>query len=389
MRSPSRTLTLALCSIGTLLAARPLGAADEPAAAPPSPYLAVTLDQEGKVSAALPLYQARAEQTLASGDRLRYAEALLRAGRQEEARKVYDLLAAERGSVEHGDSATNNAALSASSMLRAGFPALAVDYVRPAFAERPHDRRLGLLLVRALTAAGDTAGARATMARLGDDTSTWPSGERIELARWRLATGDVKTAHALLEVAVPESVGQMVHDSVRANTRLAAHDWVKTSDVLAAAERKGPRSLDDARVDRAWRNLQRELRWIQLRRAVSLWKQGKRPAAIDEATRARRSDEEYVRASATLLLVADDLAADRRADATDALRALAGHDVRFAAAAERLGAADPAWIAELRAVLVAQDGSADFVTTPLVEIVSDAVAPAPLATTARMETPAP
>src|SRR5262249_54455834 len=178
---------------------------------------------------ALPLYRARAEQTLNGGDRLRYAEALLRTGQQDEARKVYDLLSSERGSVEHGDRATTNASLCASSLLRTGFPALAVEYARPAFAQRPRARRLGLLLVRALAAAGDAPGARGVMARLGGDAEAWPSGERLELARWRLATGDVAAARALLAVPVPESVGQMVRDSIPANTRLPAHARAKTS----------------------------------------------------------------------------------------------------------------------------------------------------------------
>src|SRR2546422_5546876 len=57
--------------------------------APGSPVPA-TLDEAGKLTEALPLYAARAEQTLTQTDRLRYAGALLRAGQPEQAKAIFE-----------------------------------------------------------------------------------------------------------------------------------------------------------------------------------------------------------------------------------------------------------------------------------------------------------
>jgi hypothetical protein len=117
---------------------------------------------------------------------------------------------------------------------------------------------------------------------------------------------------------------------------------------------------------------------VQLRRAVALWKSGDAARAAREAANAQHSDEEYVRSSATLLLVAGDLTAGQRDAARARLRALAGHDRRFEQSAAELEAAtSPAGAgldaAQLVATLAQLDRSADVVARPLCQMVADAV----------------
>jgi hypothetical protein len=87
--------------------------------------------------------------------------------------------------------------------------------------------------------------------------------------------------------------------------------------------------------------------------------------AIAEAGKAQRSDEAYVRSSAVLLLTAGDLAAGERDGAIAHLRALAGHDHRFAEPVDHLVAALGAGhdlgsaVGEIRAAVASQDRSAD------------------------------
>src|SRR5262249_33749776 len=136
---------------------------------------------------------------------------------------------------------------------------------------------------------------------------------------------------------------------------------------------------EDDRVDRAWRNVQRELRWVRLRRAVALWRRGDRQAAHAEATKAQESDEAYVRSAAVILLAADDLREQRRDDAVARLHVLAGRDYRFIEPVEQLEAAlrsgdDPGdAIRRLQGAIADQDRSADFVTVPLLAALEEAV----------------
>jgi hypothetical protein len=108
-----------------------------------------------------------------------------------------------------------------------------------------------------------------------------------------------------------------------------------------------------------------------------LWYDGDRREAIAEAGKAKRSDEAYVRSTAVLLLAAGDLAAGRRGDAIAQMRALAGHDYRFAEPVAHLAASlvaggDPGdAIGELRGAVASQDRSADAVTAPLLEALSE------------------
>jgi hypothetical protein len=345
-------------------------------------HAARRLDDEGKLSDALPLYAVRARQTVTQADRLRYAAALLRAGRSAEARAVFDQLVAEEGSMEHGDGARlHTPAVCASAALAAGFPAVAVAYARTAVDRDPRDAGTRLLLVRALAASGDAPGARPILRALTAEAAGLRDGPRIELARWHLATGDARAADRLLARKVPESVGQMFQDSVQANTLLQRRDWAKAAGLLAASERKVPKGLDAATVDRAWRNAQRELRWVRLRRAVALWRQGHRTESRAEASKARASDEAYVRSAAVLLLATDDLAAGRRPEAVAGLEMLAGRDHRFAEPVQRVRAlladgGEPGdAVAGLRAALAAQDRSADPVTIPLLEAFAESVRP--------------
>ena len=375
------------CRIVILLAALSAGPSPAHADQVPSPaelgfYVAAELDERGQLDMALPLYAARASETLTQHDRLRYAAALLRAGQPEGAKTVFDRLESEVGSVEHGSAGRVSApALCASTALLAGSPAVAVPYARTAFAAGRRDAGTALLLVRALVAAGEPAAARPVLAGLVGEAGGWGDGPRIELARWELATGDVKAARMLLARAVQTSVGQMFQDSVRANLALAEHNWQKAAQVLEAAERKVPRSLaEDRKVDGAWRNAQREVRSAALRRALALWHLGKASAAVAEARRASATDEEYVRAAASMLLAATELAGDRSEDGLARLRVLAGHNHRFRAPVDELAraltdeqrAVAPA-VAALGVALAESDRSLDFVTRPLVEMFGEAL----------------
>jgi len=360
MRRLLRSIT-ALCLLGASLAA----------ADPAKPtYLAPTLDRDGKLAEALPLYLAIAEQTQTKADRLRYAGALLRAGKIGEARETYSALMVEGGSVHHGGApVSDNVALCASSALMNGFPAIAVEYMRPAFRARPGDAGAGLLLTRALLASGDADGARDVMRQLVKRAEALVVGQRIELARAYLLAGDVDWARRLLERDVEESVAQMMRDSILTNVAFKDRNWPRVSSALADAKRKAPAALDEKRVERSWRNLQRELRSIQLRRAIALWNQEKREDAVDEAASALEADEEYVRSAAVVLLSAGKLADGQRGEAIAKLKALAGHDVRFthpvatleAAVSKGLEAGDA--IASLQAALSAEDRAQDFVAS--------------------------
>ena len=342
-------------------------------------YMAVPLDQDGKLADALPLYRAQAETTLTKADRLRYAGALMRAGRADEAHAIYDQVSQEVGSVEHGGGgAARGPAICASSLLASGFPELAVPYARQARRLRTNDPTLALLLVRALAASGDATAARSSLRDAARRQDGWVIGQRVELARWQLLIGDAAAARRSLGGDLMESVAQMFRDSILANLPFKSGDWKAAAEMLAASERKVPSGLSDTRVDRAWRNTQRELWWVQLRRAISLWKAGSGDLAASEAAKAQRSDEEYVRSAATLLLVATDLAHGQPSAARARLHALEGHDVRFADAvvaleAGRGAAADQHALApQLRATLGQLDRSADFVTQPLCAIVAEA-----------------
>jgi len=365
---------------GTLVAAQ-----EESMAGGTTPlYLAVPLDQQGKLSEALALYRAQAEKTLTKADRLRYASALQRAGRTEEAKVAFDQVAREAAAVEHGgDGVARGAAVCASSLLANGFPTAALPYAWQAHRLRSSDRTIGLLLVRALAASGDGATARATLDEVARDQQGWVIGQRIELARWRLLTGDPEVARHLRDGDRSASAAQMFGESIVANVPLRARSWEEAAQLLADSERKVPAGLGDKRVDRAWRNVQRELWSVQLRRAITLWKTGKVDLAVAEAARAERSDEEYVRSGAILLLAAADLTHGQGGNARTRLSALAGHDPRFASAVAELDefstkGGDPgAMQPRLQTVLGGLDQSMDFVTQPLCEIVVEASHPRP------------
>ncbi|HXQ22789.1 MAG TPA: hypothetical protein VN812_14015 [Candidatus Acidoferrales bacterium] len=346
-----------------------------PQTAPPATaYAAVSLDREGKLTQALPLYRARAEQTGTSADRLRYAAALLRAGRLDDGRKLYEQLTTSGG-----------AALCGSSLLQNGFPALAVGCLEPAYATHPDDVSVALLLIRARAAAGDLNGARTLIDTLGKQTAGWTLGRRIELARWQLIAGDGAAAQEVLNADVKEGLARMFRDSAQVNTLFRAAEWAKADDMLAGCERTVPPALNNGKVAQEWRNAQRELHVVQLRRGISLWSVGKRAQAAEAAAKAQLSDEEYVRSAATVLLVAADLARKDRVDAVDKLRVLAGHDQRFAPAVDKLApllgrhaeAGDA--IAALQTVLASEDQSAVFITGPLIEILAGSVRPQPAA----------
>jgi tetratricopeptide (TPR) repeat protein len=364
-----------------------VAAPDSPATSGPAPAgVAAQLDRRGDLAAALPLYAARARQTRTTANCLRYARALLRAGRDEEAGHLLAKVCKRPDPTGRGDSS----AVCASGLLTDGFPALALPFARRAFTEAPSDLRLGLLLVRALSAAGDAAGARAVMARIGQRAGVAPVGVRLEMARWQIIAGDQKAGLAALANGDGGILNRMFRDSIRSNVLVLGCRWAAAAALLGAAEREAPPGLgSDRRVARAWRNAQRELRAVELRRALSLWQLGRRPAALDDAAKAEASDEEYVRSAAVLLRTAGDLNAGRRGDAVRRLRRLAGHDVRFAHGVAHLlraraagRSADAPW-SEIEAVLGAEDRSVQLVTVPLFEILRDAERPVVAAVPAR------
>jgi len=341
-------------------------------------YLAVPLDHAGRLADALPLYRERAAETETTADRLRYAGALLRAGQREEAKRVYDRLIGEGVPGPHGRP-SGNLALCASSMLREGFPELAVEYLRPAERARRSDRRVALLLVRALVSAGDTGAGRAVMGRIGAALDGWESAELLELARSYVMAGDAASARRLLARDYSEALSGMIRDSLLADLSLRERDWPKTATLLAQGKRKGPPSLDEKRVNRMWRNLQRELRAMQLRLALALWKQGETAPAREQAARAALSDEEWVRSSALVLSVAGDLGEGRRDAALRRLEALAGHDHRFAPGVDRVktemasGREASEGIGLMEAALSGENRAADFVTRPVFEVLRSSV----------------
>src|SRR5262249_21957508 len=178
--------------------------------------------------------------------------------------------------------------------------------------ESPADRRLGLLLARALAATGDRAGARSVLAEIGKGLDTWDAGALVELARSHLLAGDPASAGALLNRDIAESVGHMMRDSILANLSLLEGDWARATKLLANGKREGPPGLDEERVNRTWRNLQRELRSMQLRLGLGLWREGKPEAGVGEGTRGAMSDEGNGRAAAPLLGGAGNLAQGRQ-----------------------------------------------------------------------------
>src|SRR5262245_8294204 len=344
---------------------------------PSQVYLAVPLDEAGRLREALPLYQARAEQTQTEADRLRYAGALLRAGQREDGVRVLDTILAEYPVGAHGQ-ASSAPLLCASTLLLQGFPALAVERLRPVYRARPSDRRLGLLLARALAAAGDQAGARAVLGEIGTGLDGWDGSELVELARGHVLAGDPGPARALLGRELPESVLQMMRDSILASVRLLDDDWSGAARLLAEGKRKGPPGLDEDRVNRAWRNVQRELRSMQLRLALSIWRQDRADMAVQEATRAAGSDEEHVRSSAILLVASGELAEGRREAAILRLAKLAGHDPRFQDGITTLtrdvrAGRDPTEaVQRIEQVLASEDRSAVVVTRSVAAILRDA-----------------
>jgi len=344
---------------------------------PSQVYLAVPLDEAGRLGEALPLYQARAERTQTEADRLRYAGALLRAGQREDGVRVLDTILAEHPAGAHGQ-ASSAPLLCASTLLLQGFPALAVERLRPVYRARPTDRRLGLLLARALAAAGDQASARTVLGEIGTGLDAWDGSELVELARGHVLAGDPGPARALLGRELAESVLQMMRDSILANVRLLDDDWSGAARLLAEGKRKGPPALDEDRVNRAWRNVQRELRSMQLRLALAVWRQGRTDLAVQEATRAAGSDEEHVRSSAILLVAAGDLVDGRRDAAMRRLTMLGGHDRRFqdgVASLERDitdGRDATAAVQTIEQVLASEDRSAGAVTRTVIAILRDA-----------------
>jgi hypothetical protein len=352
------------------------------AAAAASPvYLALPLDRAGKLDEALPLYAARAAETLTTTDRLRHAGALLRAGRPDEARSLYDALVAEKGSIAHGDAEARMVMTCASSLLLQGFPGMAVEYLRAPVAARPASRALGLLFARALVAAGDPAAARVALARIDPaGAARWEVGERIELARVRLATGEPQLARALLEDVGDGGVAALFRDGLLGEMALRNRDWTRAASILREASQRVPASLSEPRVDSAWRNAQRELRGVQVRHALALWNLGMREAAAAEAARGAETDEEAVRSGALVLRSAADLAEGRTEAALARLTALGGHDRRFAGAVARLTAdlaagADTAGDATAVATaLREQDRASDHVAAALADVLADAAA---------------
>ena len=366
--------------VGWCLAERGCGTAGAQEVEPLKLHMARPLDEQGKLIEALPLYKAQAEKSLTNADRLRLAGALLRAGRQDEAKAIYNSIAAEKGSVEHhADQTVHGATLCASSLLLSGFPTIALEYARQAADARHNDPSIGLLTVRALAAAGDGDGARALLPKIAHEPSKWVVGQRLELARWYLLTGDSPAAHQLLNDEIAESVGQMFRLSILANATMRDRNWQATSTQLAGAERLVPSALGQKHVDRSWRNTQRELWSVYLRHALSSWEEGKHDLGERLAAKAQASDEEPVRSAAVVLLIAADVTHARRPDAIAKLKALGGHDLRFAAVTADMaqaiatGNATGEQIAQFRTLLAAEDQSADFVTTPLFEILADAV----------------
>src|SRR5262249_12694943 len=173
------------------------------------------------------------------------------------------------------------------------------------------------------------------LAEIGKGLDTWDAGALVELARSHLLAGDPASAGALLNRDIAESVGHMMRGPILANLSLLEGDSGPDTKLLAKGKREGPTGLDEERVNRTWRNLQRELRSMQLRLGLGLWREGKPEAAMDEVARAAMSDEEYVRSAALMLGVAGDLAQGRHDAAERRLAALGGHDRRFQGAVER------------------------------------------------------
>jgi tetratricopeptide (TPR) repeat protein len=180
----------------------------------------------------------------------------------------------------------------------------------------------------------------------------------------------------------------MYRESILANVALRDGQWERAAEILAHSARKVPSGLRDKRVDRAWRNVQRELWSVQLRRAISSWKIGKIDLAVAEAASAEHSDEAYVRSAAIILLAAAELKRGHHDAAQARLQALAGHDPRFAAAVAALqrsattGSDSTTAQNALEAAFARLDRSVDFVTRPLAALAAGASHAGDAATTA-------
>src|SRR5438477_105675 len=194
-------IVILLVALAPAPSSAPAHADEAPSPAELGFYVAIQLDEQGQLDKALPLYAARARETLTQHDRLRYAAALLRAGQPEGAKAVFDRLASEVGSVEHGSAGRAYApAICASTALLAGSPAVAVPYAHAASAAERRDAGRRLLLVRALVAAGEPAAARPLLAGLAGEAGDWGDGPRIELARAELAGDRPEDALARLRI---------------------------------------------------------------------------------------------------------------------------------------------------------------------------------------------
>jgi tetratricopeptide (TPR) repeat protein len=346
--------------------------------APPSPR-ATTLDDAGKLTEAIGLYEAQAERTKGVADRLRYARALLRSGQDAKAKHVLDAVAAEPGATdaEDGKESAGKAGVVASSLLSGGFPELAVDYAKQAAKERD-DPRTALLLLRSLVASGAVDAARREAQRLAAPSEKWEAGPRYELARSLIFLGDAQRAEKLLSGKAPESVGELFRGSVLANLSFSHGDWERSEKVLSDAEKSAPADLG-GKVARHLKNARRELLSIRVRRAVALVELGKRAEAVAEANQAKASDEEPVRTAAVLLLASNHLSSGRRTEAFAVLDALAGHDRRLgppiAAFEEAVstGAPNANVTAPLENALVAEDASAAFLAKRVCEILARSV----------------
>lgn len=325
------------------------------------------------------LYKQQDERQPTVAHRLTYAGALLRAGQVGEAKTIYDQLMRKAGTNVPVAAPAASVTVCAASLMRNGAAELAIEYLRPAFQPASPDPTIGLFLARAQCAAGDLKRARAVLKQLDNkNPAEWETGLRVEFARLEILTGDVRRGRELLD-HVDHSVEQMYRDSILANLTLRDRDWAKASQTLAEAEAKVPKEINEKNIPQPWRNTQREIRSVQLRRAICLWKEGKRDAAFGEMITAQMTDEEYVRSAALVLQVANDLVEQNQSNALSNLNALAGHDSRLADSIRPLEtalrsrtAAAPA-VAKLKETLAKFDHTSDWTTTLLFEILSAAI----------------
>src|SRR5437773_747916 len=79
-------IVILLVALAPAPSSAPAHADEAPSPAELGFYVAIQLDEQGQLDKALPLYAARARETLTQHHRLRYAAALLRAGQPEGAK---------------------------------------------------------------------------------------------------------------------------------------------------------------------------------------------------------------------------------------------------------------------------------------------------------------